>query len=314
MEKVIFDRVAIIGLGLIGSSLGHAIKRGGLANHITGYAHSAETRKISMKLGFIDSVYETASEAVVDADLVLLCVPVGASGPVTEEISGALKPGAIITDVGSAKAAVIRAMVPHIPEGVHFIPGHPIAGTEHSGPTAGFATLFDGRWCILTPLPETNVDALQKLTAFWQGCGSMVDQMDPHHHDQVLAITSHLPQLIAYNIVGTVTELEEDSQSEVTKFSAGGFRDFTRLAASDPVMWRDICIANREAILEMLARFTEDLTALQKSIRRGDADSLQELFTRTRDMRRKIVDAGQDTSEANFGRNVSDDSTLEQRD
>jgi len=306
MASVIFDRVAIIGLGLIGSSLGHAIKRGGLAHHIAGYARTAETRKAALKIGFVDSVHETAAGAVEGADLTLVCVPVGISGAVTTELAAALKPGSIISDAGSVKQTVIADMLPHVPEGVHFIPGHPIAGTEHSGPHSGFATLFDGRWCILTPLAGTDLGALQKLTAFWQGCGSMVDQMTPGHHDQVLAITSHLPQLIAYNIVGTVTELEEDTQSEVTKFSASGFRDFTRLAASDPVMWRDICIANRDAILEMLGRFTEDLTALQRSIRRGDADKLHQLFARTQDMRSRIVEAGQDTPEVDFGRHVAD--------
>lgn len=307
MASVIFDKIAIIGLGLIGSSIGHAVKRAGLASHIAGYARTQETRATALELGFVDSVHDTAAAAVADADLTLVCVPVGLSGPVTAEFAAALKPGSILSDVGSVKRAVITAMSAHVPAGVHFIPGHPIAGTEHSGPSAGFATLFDGRWCILTPLADTDADALQKLRAFWEGCGSMVDQMTPEHHDQVLAITSHLPQLIAYNIVGTVTELEEDTQSEVTKFSASGFRDFTRLAASDPVMWRDICIANRDAILEMLGRFTEDLTALQRSIRRGDADKLHALFSRTRDMRRKIVEAGQDTAQANFGRDQSDE-------
>lgn len=307
MSSVLFDKVAIIGLGLIGSSLGHAIKRKGLAKHITGYARSQETRDKALEIGFVDSVFETASGAVEDADLILICVPVGICGSVTEEISNALKAGSIITDVGSAKQAVIAGMAPHVPDNVHFIPGHPIAGTEHSGPEAGFATLFDGRWCILTPLPGTNEDALKRLTAFWQACGSMVDQMDPHHHDKVLAITSHLPQLIAYNIVGTVTELEEDTQMEVTKFSASGFRDFTRLAASDPVMWRDICLANRDAILEMLDRFNEDLTALRRNIRRGDGEGLHALFTSTRDMRRKIVEAGQDTEAVDFGRHINDE-------
>jgi cyclohexadieny/prephenate dehydrogenase len=306
MTTEIFDRVAIIGLGLIGSSLGHAIKRGGLAHHIAGYARTAETRKAALEIGFVDSVHDTATGAVQGADLTLICVPVGICGLVTKELATALKPGSIITDAGSVKQSVIADMLPYVPDGVHFIPGHPIAGTEHSGPHSGFATLFDGRWCILTPLAGTDIGALEKLTAFWQGCGSMVDQMSPDHHDQVLAITSHLPQLIAYNIVGTVTELEEDTQSEVTKFSASGFRDFTRLAASDPVMWRDICIANRDAILEMLGRFSEDLTALQRSIRRGDADKLHQLFARTRDMRSRIVEAGQDTAEVDFGRHASD--------
>jgi len=313
MSSVIFDKVAIIGLGLMGSSIGHAIKRGHLAHHIAGYARTPETRKTALEIGFVDSVHDSAADAVEGADLTIICVPVGISGPVTEEIAPSLKPGSIITDVGSVKQAVIAAMSPHIPEGVHFIPGHPIAGTEHSGPHAGFATLFDGRWCILTPVEGTDKDALQKLTDFWQGCGSMVDQMAPDHHDKVLAITSHLPQLIAYNIVGTVTELEEDTQSEVTKFSAGGFRDFTRLAASDPVMWRDICLANRDGILEMLGRFTEDLTALQRFIRRGDGEKLHDLFTRTRDMRARIVEAGQETPEVDFGRHASDDPVVDDK-
>ena len=306
MGSLIFDRVAIIGLGLIGSSIGHAIKRSQLARHVAGYARTQKTRKTALEIGFVDSVHDTAAEAVQGADLTLICVPVGISGAVTQDLAPSLKPGSIISDAGSVKQSVIAAMSPHIPEGVHFIPGHPIAGTEHSGPESGFATLFDNRWCILTPLAGTDADALQKLTDFWQACGSMVDTMAPDHHDKVLAITSHLPQLIAYNIVGTVTELEQDTQSEVTKFSAGGFRDFTRLAASDPVMWRDICIANRDAILEMLGRFTEDLTALQRSIRRGDGEKLHDLFTRTRDMRAKIVEAGQETAEVDFGRHVSD--------
>ncbi len=307
MSSEIFDRVAIIGLGLIGSSIGHAIKRAGLAHHIAGYARTEKTRKKALEIGFVDTVYETAAQAAEGADLILVCVPVGACGSVSREIAGSLKPGAILTDVGSAKEAVIRAMRPHVPEGVHFIPGHPIAGTENSGPESGFATLFDGRWCILTPVAGTNPEALQRLTNFWESCGSMVDQMSADHHDQVLAITSHLPHLIAYNIVGTVADLEEDSKSEVAKFSAGGFRDFTRLAASDPIMWRDVCIANREALLEMLGRFTEDLSALQRYIRRGDAEKLQALFTRTRDMRRKIVEAGQETPEVDFGRHAADD-------
>jgi len=307
MGSLIFDKVAIIGLGLIGSSIGHAIKRSQLARHVAGYARTQKTRDTALQIGFVDSVHDTAADAVTGADLTFVCVPVGISGAVAQDLAPSLKPGSIISDVGSVKQAVIEAMSPYIPEGVHFIPGHPIAGTEHSGPKAGFATLFDNRWCILTPLAETDAEALQKLTAFWQACGSMVDTMSPDHHDKVLAITSHLPQLIAYNIVGTVTELEEDTQSEVTKFSAGGFRDFTRLAASDPVMWRDICIANRDAILEMLGRFTEDLTALQRSIRRGDAEKLHDLFTRTRDMRARIVEAGQETPEVDFGRHISDD-------
>ncbi|WP_421860516.1 prephenate/arogenate dehydrogenase family protein [Parvibaculum sp.] len=297
-----FDRVAMIGLGLIGSSLGHAMKRGGLAGHVAGYARSETTRARALELGFIDSVHESAAAAVEDADLIVVCTPVGALGQVAAEIEPHLKKGAILTDVGSVKLAVIRDMGPYVPDGVHFIPGHPIAGTEESGPDAGFAELFDGRWCILTPVPGTDQDAVEKLSAFWSGCGSRVDVMEPKHHDMVLAIVSHLPHIIAYNIVGTASDLETVTQSEVIKYSASGFRDFTRLAASDPTMWRDVCLNNKEPILEMLARFSEDLTALQRAIRWGDGDQLFELFTRTRAIRRSIVDAGQDTPAPNFGR------------
>jgi cyclohexadieny/prephenate dehydrogenase len=235
---------------------------------------------------------------------VIVSVPVGASGTVAEHIAGHLAPGAIITDVGSTKRSVISQMQPFLPAHVHFIPGHPLAGTEHSGPEAGFASLFDRRWCILTPVPgqTTDPEALAQLTAFWQACGSNVDVMDPDHHDTVLAITSHLPHIIAYNIVGTADDLATDTKSEIIKYSASGFRDFTRLAASDPVMWRDVCLHNRDAILDMLSRFSEDLTALRRSIRRGEGDALFELFTRTRAIRRSIIDAGQDTAAPDFGR------------
>lgn len=302
MSDPLFDRIALIGLGLIGGSIGHAVKRGNLANHIAGYARSEETRRRAHEIGFIDSAHETAADAVKDADLVILCVPVGALGPVAAEIENALKPGAILTDVGSVKMAVIRDVGPHVPEGVHFIPGHPIAGTEQSGPEAGFAELFDNRWCILTPVPGTDRHATEKLTAFWEGCGSTVDVMEPRHHDMVLAIVSHLPHIIAYNIVGTANDLETVTESEVIKYSASGFRDFTRLAASDPTMWRDVCLNNREPILEMLARFSEDLSALQRAIRWGDGDALFSLFTRTRNIRRSIIEAGQETPAPNFGR------------
>jgi cyclohexadieny/prephenate dehydrogenase len=298
-----YKRVAIIGLGLIGGSLGHAIKRGKLADHIAGYAHSEATRKRAMEIGFVDSVHATAAEAARDADLVVLCVPVGALGQVAAEIETSLKPGATVTDVGSVKNAVVRDVGPFIPDGVHFIPGHPIAGTEQSGPDAGFAELFDDRWCILTPIPGADRAAVAKLGAFWEACGSRVDFMEPKHHDLVLAITSHLPHLIAYNIVGTADDMETVTRSEVIKYSAGGFRDFTRLAASDPTMWRDVCLNNKDAILEMLGRFSEDLSALQRSIRWGDGDALFELFTRTRAIRRSIIDAGQDNPAPNFGRN-----------
>ncbi len=298
-----FKRVALIGLGLIGGSLGHAMRRGKLAGHIAGYARSDATRKRAMEIGFVDSVHSSAADAVKDADLVILCTPVGSVGEVAAEIEPVLKKGAILTDVGSVKVAIFRDVGPHVPDGVHFIPGHPIAGTEQSGPDAGFAELFDDRWCILTPLPGVDRDAVAKLTAFWEACGSRVDFMEPKHHDLVLAITSHLPHLIAYNIVGTADDMETVTRSEVIKYSAGGFRDFTRLAASDPTMWRDVCLSNKDAILEMLGRFSEDLAALQRLIRWGDGDGLFELFTRTRAIRRSIIDAGQENPAPNFGRN-----------
>jgi cyclohexadieny/prephenate dehydrogenase len=233
-------------------------------------------------------------------------VPVGACGDVAASIGPALRPGSILTDVGSTKTSVIRDMAPHVPAGVEFVPGHPIAGTEHSGPDAGFASLFEGRWCILTPLPGTDGAAVSRLAAFWQACGSRVDVMDAEHHDMVLAIVSHLPHIIAYNIVGTADDLETVTKSEVIKYSASGFRDFTRLAASDPTMWRDVCLANRDAILEMLARFSEDLSALQRAIRWGDGEALFRLFTRTRAIRRSIIEAGQEIDAPDFGRHVAD--------
>jgi cyclohexadieny/prephenate dehydrogenase len=293
-----FDKVALIGLGLIGSSLGHAMKRAGLAKHIAGHARSEATRKRALEIGFVDSVHATAAGAVADADLVIVCTPVGALGAIAAEIEPHLKKGAILTDVGSVKLAVIRDMGPHVPEDVHFIPGHPIAGTEESGPDAGFPELFDNRWCILTPVPGTDHDAVEKLSAFWTACGSTVDVMEPKHHDLVLAIVSHLPHIIAYNIVGTASDLETVTQSEVIKYSASGFRDFTRLAASDPTMWRDVCLNNKEPILEMLARFSEDLTALQRAIRWGDGDKLFDLFTRTRAIRRTRSPAARAISRA----------------
>jgi len=240
--------------------------------------------------------------AAADADIVVLCLPIGAIGPATAAIAPALKRGAILTDVGSVKMSVVRDAGPHVPEGVHFIPGHPIAGTEKSGPESGFATIFDNRWCILTPPPGADAAAVAQLTAFWTALGSTVEIMEPKHHDMVLAITSHLPHLIAYNIVGTAADLEGVTQSEVIKYSAGGFRDFTRIAASDPTMWRDVFLNNREAVLEMLQRFTEDLTALQRAIRWGDGDALFTLFDRTRAIRRSIIEAGQESVAPNFGR------------
>ncbi len=297
-----FKRMALIGLGLMGSSLAWAARRFELADEIVGYARSEQTRARALELGFIDQAHQTAHAAVEGADIVILCVPVGANAAIAEEISTFLLPNTIVTDVGSVKSAVIKDVGPHIPLGVHFIPAHPIAGTEQSGPDAGFADLFQGRWCVLTPTDNTDPTALKRLEEFWRGCGMFVDTMTPQHHDLVLAITSHVPHLIAYNIVGTAADLEEVTQSEVVKYAAGGFRDFTRIAASDPVMWRDVFLTNREAVLEMLGRFTEDLTALQRAIRWSDGKTLEELFTRTRAIRRGVIDAGQETDARDFGR------------
>lgn len=297
-----FKKIALIGIGLIGSSIAHAARRGALAGEITGTSRSAETRARASELGFLDHVAETAAEAVAGADLVFICVPVNATGRVMAEIAPHLGAGTLVSDVGSVKASVIADVEPHVPVGVSFVAGHPIAGTEHSGPDAGFAELFDGRWCVLTPGDKSAAGDVEKLTRFWQAMGSRVETMDAAHHDLVLAITSHIPHLIAYNIVGTVSDLEADTQSEVIKFSASGFRDFTRIAASDPVMWRDIFLSNKGAVLEMLGRFTEDLTALQRAIRRDDGQALFDMFTRTREIRRGVIEAGQDTEEADFGR------------
>lgn len=299
-----FDRVALIGLGLIGSSLCHIMRREKLAGHIAGHARSAATRVAAKTLRLCDSIHETAAAAVRDADLVILCAPVGVCGKIAREIGPALKPGAILTDVGSVKAAIVRDVGPHVPQGVHFVPGHPIAGTEQSGPESGFAELFAGRWCILTPPPGSEARAVSALEKFWRACGSNVEIMSAEHHDLVLAITSHLPHLIAYNIVATAADLEEVTDSEVIKYSAGGFRDFTRIAASDPTMWRDVFLNNRDAVLEMLGRFSEDLSALQRAIRWGDGEALYTLFSRAREIRRGIIAAGQDTAAPNFGRNA----------
>jgi cyclohexadieny/prephenate dehydrogenase len=301
-----FEKIALIGVGLIGSSIAHAARRKNLVGHVAGYVRRAQTRALAEKAGFADSLHGDLAPCVKDADLVVLATPVGTFAGLAREIAPHLKPGAILTDVGSVKMAVIRDVGPHVPEGVHFIPGHPIAGTEFSGPEAGFAELFEGRWCILTPPPGTDDEAVAKLKTFWEELGSRVEVMDPKHHDLVLAVVSHLPHLIAYNIVGTAADLEAVTQSEVIKFSASGFRDFTRIAASDPTMWRDIFLNNREAVLEMLGRFSEDLTALQRAIRWGDGDALLNLFTRTRAIRRSIIEAGQDTAAADFGRGKKD--------
>lgn len=298
----LFKRIALIGFGLIGGSIARAARAQGLAGEIVTTARSAKTRARVTELGIVDAVLETNAEAVKGADLVILCIPVGACGPVAEEIAPFLAKGAIVSDVGSVKGAIARDMGPHIPEGVHFVPAHPVAGTEHSGPDSGFPELFINRWCILTPPDGTDPDATEKLRVFWAGLGARVEIMTPDHHDLVLAITSHLPHLIAYTIVGTADELAQVTSSEVIKFSAGGFRDFTRIAASDPTMWRDVFLANKEAVLEMLGTFNEDLSKLTRAIRRGDGEALFEHFTRTRAIRRGIVEIGQDSAAPDFGR------------
>lgn len=301
-----FERIALIGIGLIGSSIARDVKALGLARHVVVSTRSQSTLDRARELELGDSYVASAADAVVDADLVIVSVPVGASEEVARQIAPHLKAGAIVTDVGSTKASVIAQMQPHMPQGVHFIPGHPLAGTEKSGPDAGFRGLFKGRWCIFTPLPDTDSEALGRLKAFWEALGSRIDEMDPEHHDKVLAIVSHLPHIIAYNIVGTADDLQAVTASEVIKYSASGFRDFTRLAASDPTMWRDVCLHNKDAILEMLARFSEDLAYLQRAIRWGEGDKLIELFTRTREIRRSIIEAGQDVDTPDFGRHALD--------
>ena len=302
-----FANVALIGIGLIGSSISHAIRRRSHATRITGHARTAHTRETARRLGLVDQAFATAGEAVTDADLVILCVPVGACGAVAREIGPHLKAGAVVTDVGSVKASVVRDVAPHLPATVSFVPGHPIAGTENSGPEAGFAELFDDRWCILTPTEESPPEDVRRLEQFWRELGSEVETMSPDHHDLVLAITSHLPHLIAFNIVNSARHLERVTDTEVIKFSAGGFRDFTRIAASDPVMWRDVFLNNKEAVLEMLGRFTEDLTDLQRAIRFGDGEKLQRLFTEARGVRKSIIDIGQDTAAPDFGRHPKAD-------
>ena len=292
-DKPLFEKLCIIGIGLIGSSIARAARKHGLVKTISIADNSAEAREAATELKLGESVHENPADAARGADLIIICVPIGGYAEVGQAIAPQLKSGAILSDVGSVKQAVLRDLGPLVPDHVHFIPGHPIAGTEHSGPKAGFAELFEGRWTILTPLPGADPQAAEKLTAFWRKLGSTVEIMEPMHHDQVLAITSHLPHLIAYTIVGTATGLEDSTQREVIKFSASGFRDFTRIAASNPIMWRDIFLNNREAVLEMLGRFSEDLTALQRAIRWGEGEKLEEWFTRTRAIRRSIIDAKQ---------------------
>ena len=298
---MIYDRVALIGLGLIAGSMALAMRRGGLAGQVVGYARSAETRAVAREIGLCDVVCDSAAEAVAGADLVVLCVPVGAMGAVAAEIGPHLQPGATVSDVGSVKGAVIAAIAPHLPANVHFIPAHPLAGTEYSGPRSGFATLYDNRWCILVP-GDADRAAVDRLTALWRGMGANVDEMDAEHHDLVLAVVSHTPHLIAYTMVGVADHLGRVSDSEVIKYSASGFRDFTRIAASDPTMWRDVFLSNKDATLDILGRFTEELFALQRAIRMGDGDTLHAYFTRTRAIRRGIIEAGQDTAAPDFGR------------
>lgn len=304
MSAPIYDRVALIGLGLIASSMAHAMKDEGLAGTIAGHARTEATRAAALEIGFCDEVFETAAEAVVGADLVVLAVPVGAMAAIAAEIAPHLKPGATVTDVGSVKQAVIDAVGPHIPKGVDFIPAHPLAGTEHSGPKSGFATLFRNRWCLLVP-GDARPEAVARLRALWERFGANVDEMDAAHHDLVLAVVSHTPHLIAYTMVGVADHLRRVSESEVIKYSASGFRDFTRIAASDPTMWRDVFLTNREATLDILGRFTEELFVLQRAIRVGDGEALFDYFTKTRAIRRGIIEAGQDTSAPDFGRSAT---------
>ncbi|MCV2888710.1 prephenate/arogenate dehydrogenase family protein [Ruegeria aquimaris] len=298
----VYDRVALIGLGLIASSMFWAIKRAGLAGEVTGYARSEATRDTARRIGLCDRVCDSAAEAAQGADLVVLCVPVGAMAAVAEEIGPVLKPGATVSDVGSVKRHVIDAVGPHIPEGVHFVPAHPLAGTEHSGPESGFAELFDNRWCLIVPVEGSDPAAVTRLRTFWEGIGSNVDEMEADHHDLVLAVTSHVPHAIAYTMVGVADHLRRVTESEVIKYSAAGFRDFTRIAASDPTMWRDVFLTNREATLDILGRFAEELFVLQRAIRMGDEKYLFDYFTRTRAIRRGIIQAGQDTAAPDFGR------------
>ena len=297
---MIYEKVALIGLGLIASSMAHAMR--GHVGQILGHAKSQETRDTALEIGLCDAVFATAAEAVQGADLVVLAVPVGAMGALADEIAPHLKPGCTVTDVGSVKQAVIAAVAPHLPEGVQFIPGHPMAGTEYSGPRSGFATLFANRWWLLTPGEDVAPQAIETLTALLVAMGAKVNTMTPEHHDQVLAVVSHTPHLIAYTMVGVADHVAQVSNSEVIEYSASGFRDFTRIAASDPTMWRDVFLTNKEAVLDILGRFAEELFVLQRAIRMGDGEHLFDYFTRTRAIRRGIIEAGQDTAAPDFGR------------
>ncbi|CDL01379.1 Protein tyrC: Cyclohexadienyl dehydrogenase (Arogenate dehydrogenase) (ADH); Prephenate dehydrogenase (PDH) [Magnetospirillum gryphiswaldense MSR-1 v2] len=293
MSSPLFGTICLVGIGLINSSIARAARLHGLAARIVTLDASEQACETALRLGIVDAAGSDPAALLAEADLIMVGTPVGAMAAVGQAIGPHLKAGAIVSDVGSVKMAVVRDLLPHLPDTVHFVPGHPIAGTEHSGPEAGFAELFQGRWCILTPLPGTDPGAIDKVTQLWTAMGSMIEIMEPLHHDKVLAITSHLPHLIAYTIVGTASDLEGDMQQEVIKFSASGFRDFTRIAASDPIMWRDIFLNNKEAVLEIIQRFTEDLTALQRAIRWGEAETLETHFRETRAIRRAIIDAKQ---------------------
>jgi len=288
-EKNLFDTVSIIGIGLIGSSIARGIKKHNIANKVVGYAKTLKTREKAMDLGYMDQVFDSANDAIKDANLVILCVPVGANRDIMIEISDNLSEGTILTDVGSVKAEVIKQLKDIIPDKVSFIPAHPIAGTEFSGPESGFAELFDHKWCVLTPYEKSKKQDIEKVKKFWERLGMNVDEMSPEYHDLVLAITSHIPHLIAYNIVGTATNLAEITRKEVTKYAAGGFRDFTRIASSDPIMWRDIFLNNQEAVLEMLDKFSDDLSSLREAIKKKDGKELQKYFTKTRDIRKRIL-------------------------
>ena len=300
-----YNHIALIGLGLISASIALSIRRKDKNTKITGTSRSLETRKKADELGICE-VRDNSVEAVKGADLIILCVPVGAMASVVQEFVDTLKPGVTVTDVGSVKGAVIAKIIPILPTGIDFIPGHPLAGTENSGPESGFATLLDNRWCILTPLKGCSSEALKRLRFFWEGLGARVDEMDAEHHDLVLAVTTHVPHLIAYTMDGVADDLANITKSEVINYSAAGFRDFTRIAASDPTMWRDVFLNNKDASLEILGRFSEELTSLQRAVRRGDGELLFDYFTRTREVRRRILEAGQDTDAPNFGREKND--------
>ncbi|NNM71367.1 prephenate/arogenate dehydrogenase family protein [Enterovirga aerilata] len=302
LDTPLVSRLALVGLGLIGSSIARAARLRNLAGTIVAVDRDPAVIRRVEELGIADEATTDPTAGVRDADLVILCIPVGGFAAVAKAIAPALKPGAILSDTGSVKKSMIEQVTPHLPEGVHLVPAHPVAGTEHSGPDAGFATLFRDRWCILTPPEGSDPEAVAKVAALWSAMGANVEVMTAEHHDLVLAITSHVPHLIAYNIVGTAADLEEVTQGEVIKFSAGGFRDFTRIAASDPTMWRDIFLHNKEAVLEMLGRLNEDIAILARAIRWGDGDALFDLFTRTRAIRRGIISQGQETPEPDFGR------------